>query len=120
MKHVKYIAGILASLTLIACGGNTHNGCEVTYEVEGRNAQQRVLITMSPPAGKALQGEFQVYPEPHRETYHFNDGDFLYISGQNANSSNGAFDVRIIVNGEVKAKNDGFGYSVAVAKSTCQ
>lgn len=111
---------LATTLVLAACGGGGDDGsCNVTYEVTGNNTQQRVLITMAPPAGPALQGTFSVWPNAHREEYKFKTGDFLYISGQNSNSWNAGFTVRILVDGVVKASNEAAGYSVATAESVC-
>ena len=113
---------LATTLVLAACGGGGDDGsCNVTYEVIGNNTQQRVLITMAPPAGPALQGTFSVWPTAHREEYEFKNGDFLYVSGQNANTAfTAGFTVRILVDGVVKASTEGFGYSVATAEFVCK
>lgn len=111
---------LLAVAVLAGCGGGGDATCSVTYEVSGSNTPQRVTMTIATPGGGTGQGAFQVWPNPHKETYTFKEGEFLYISGQNANSWNAAFTVKIIVDGKVVASEEGFGYSVASVQSKCQ
>ena len=114
----KLILVALMCLLLSACGGGGSSGCDVTYLVEGSGSPlQTVLITVAGPNHTTSQATLSL---PSKTEYKMNDGDFLYISGQNASSITPVFTVRILVDGVDKAHSLGSGYTIASAQGTCQ
>jgi len=114
---MKLLAAIV--LALAGCGGGGDGGCSVAYEVIGSNSFQTILMMFALPGGGTGQVTANVYPKAFHEEYHFKSGEVMSISGRNTDDVNSEFEVRIIVDGRIRARSEGFSFSTASAKYTC-